>query len=85
MFGFAGEYCEYNKYSGSHKSDYVYDIYTINYDNETPLLQLVKRFASTNEIYERMIRIDSNYYLVSTTSIQILDSNYEVVKQVIFK
>ena len=85
VFGFAGEYCEYNKYSGSHKSDYVYDIYTINYDNETPLLQLVKRFASTNEIYERMIRIDSNYYLVSTTSIQILDSNYEAVKQVIFK
>lgn len=84
VFGFSG----YILNKGSNRY-WVYDVYTVDYEGDMPKLKLIKRFSNENsyfefiDYYQRMIRIEENYYLITKDSIEILDSNFEVQKSII--
>jgi len=61
---------------------YTYSIYTIDYENETPKIKLINMFTSLDNVYERMIRVEDKYYLVSEKYIEILNSEFNVTKQI---
>ena len=58
---------------------YMYEIYTIDYEDETPKLKLIKEFKLNNVYkYEKMIRIGSDYYLISQLNISKLNSDFDI-------
>lgn len=58
---------------------YMYEIYTIDYEGETPKLKLIKEFKLNSAYkYEKMIRIGSDYYLISQLNISKLNSNFDI-------
>ena len=79
VFGFGGR-------SGKYE---IYDVYTIDYENDVPKLKLIKQinnkdsYVNFENHYERMIRIGKTYYLITKYSIEIYDSNFELQNEII--
>lgn len=59
-----------------------YDIYKVECSAGIPQLTLLKSFDSKSGVYERMIRIKNKYYLVSTVSIDVLNSNFDIIETI---
>lgn len=89
VFGFPGSISgiiididETGKYIFIDEFSFRYGIYTIDYDEDTPKIKTIRIFQNPDYKYERMIRIDDKYYLVSQKYIEILDSNFNDLSKI---
>ena len=89
VFGFPGSISgfifyidETGKYIFIDEFSFRYGIYTIDYDEDTPKIKKIRIFQNPDYKYERMIRIDDKYYLVSQKYIEILDSNFNDLSKI---
>lgn len=82
IFGYTYENYKLGWSSPEELTESCYAIYTVVYEAKQPKLKLLKQFASTDNTYERMIRVEDKYYLISEKYIETLDQNFEIIDSV---
>lgn len=68
----------------THKNIYLYQLFTINYDTETPSLELLLEVHDDENI-DRMIRIEQAYYFISGKNIIIYNTDLELINKISIK